>query len=150
MDNIENVVVNFQKTLLIILKKIEKLESLEKMSRSSKAFNEEGLYTKEIKQPTHGAATPAKMPRPEPSAMHNVSINKGANLQKSGDEIPESVSSKNATDVKESSISKRSTFSGIFSKIFKKVSSKSNYLILAVALAVLGIAVVEIYFSLFP
>ena len=123
MDNIENVVVNFQKTLLIILEKIEKLESSE------------------------------KMPLQQRSVTHNktgISINKGANLQQLKDEIPELVSAKNATDVEESSISKRSTFSGILSKTFKKLSSKSNYLILAIALAVLGIALVEIYFTLFP
>jgi len=60
------------------------------------------------------------------------------------------VATKIPTDLRESSISKRSTFSGIFSKTFKILSSKSNYLILAIALAVLGIALVEIYFMLFP
>ena len=63
MDNIENVVVNFQKTLLVILKKIEKLESLEKMSRSGEAAYEKRVHSGEIKQLMRDATTSAKMPR---------------------------------------------------------------------------------------
>jgi len=62
MDNIENVVVNFQKTLLIILEKIEKLESLERPSQGDSAPSEKGLDTEEIKQLTNDAITLAEMP----------------------------------------------------------------------------------------
>ena len=59
MDNIENVVVNFQKTLLVALEKVEKLEKLEKkLSKTRIKPNEKRLYAKEIKQPLDDVSTP--------------------------------------------------------------------------------------------
>jgi len=153
MDNIENVVVNFQKTLLIVLEKIEKLESLEKLSRSGTAPNEKGLFNEEIKQLTNKATIPSEMAHQEPGVAHNeteMTINTRTSLQQSKNEIPELMPATGAKDVRESSISKRNIFAGIFSKISKKVSSKSNYLILAIALVIFSIATVKLYFMLFP
>ncbi|MDH5375278.1 MAG: hypothetical protein OEW95_05625 [Candidatus Bathyarchaeota archaeon] len=153
MDNVENAVVKFQKALLMVLEKIDKLEDLEKLCRSGALPNERGYYTEEIKQPTNDTAIPAKMPHQESSLRHNeaeMTANTETNLPQSKNEIPELGSATGSTDVKESSIPKRSIQIGIFSKILKKVSSKSNYLVLAIALAIVSIAVVKIYFMLFP
>ena len=66
MDNLENVVVTFQKTLLVMLEKIEKLESLEKSSRGDTAPNKKGSNTEEMKQLTNAATTLAEMPASAP------------------------------------------------------------------------------------
>jgi hypothetical protein len=152
MDNVENAVVKFQKALLIVSEKIEKLEALDKLCRSGALPNERGFRTDEIKQLTNDTAIPAKMPHQESSLRHNeaeMTINTEANLPESKSEIPELGSATGSTDVKESSIPKSSIQIGIFSKILKKVSSKSRYLVLAIALAIFSIAVVKIYFMLF-
>ena len=149
MDNLENVVVNFQKTLLVMLEKIEKLESVEKSFRSETTPNEKGPNIKKIKQLTNNAATSAEMPHQEPSETHKeteMTANTGINLQQPENEIQESVSA----TMSESTISKGSIFIGTFSKIIKKLSSKSNYCILAIALAILGIIIVKLYFMMFP
>jgi hypothetical protein len=134
MDNLENVVVNFQKTLLVMLEKIEKLESLEKSPRGDTAPNEKEPNTEKIKQLTNDATTSAEMPHQESSETHNET----------------EMATNTRTTVIESGISKRSIFAGTFGKIIQKVSSKSNYCILAIALAILGIILVKLYFMLFP
>lgn len=133
MDNLENVVVNFQKTLLVMLEKIEKLELLEKSSRSDTAPNEKGPNTAEIKQLTNNATTSVEMPHQKPSETHNET---------------EMITA--PATVRESGVSKRSIFTGTFGKIIKKVSSKSNYCILAIALAILGLIIVKLFFMLLP
>jgi hypothetical protein len=150
MDNIENVVVNFQKTLLIMLEKVEKLEKLEKLSRTHMASNEKRLYTEEIKKPINDAATP-EMAHQESSVRHNeteMTVSTETNLQQDENEISESSSATAATDLKKHDFSKGSVFS-VFGKIFKRASSKSNYLILAIVLAVFGAAIIKVYFMLF-
>ena len=150
MDNIENVVVNFQKTLLVMLEKIEKLESLEKPSRDDRTPDENGPNAEEIKQPTNDATTSAEKTHQEPNETHSeteMNTNTGVNLQQSENEIQES---ERATGVKEIDISKGSNLAGTFAQIFKKASSKPKYCILAIALAVLGVAIVKLYFMLFP
>ena len=145
MDNLENVVVNFQKALLVMLEKIEKLESLEKSSRGNTSPNEKGPTAEEIKQLKNNAAT-SEMSHQESSETHNETTDTGTNLQQPENEIHGSTS----LTVNESGISKRSIFTGILSKIIQKISSKSNYCILAIALAVLGVIIVKLYFMLFP
>lgn len=150
MDNIENVVVNFQKTLLAMLEKIEKLESLEKPSRDDTTSDEKGPNTEEIKQPANDATTLAEMPDQEPNETHSeteMTANTGVNLQQSENEIQES---EHTTGVREIDISKGSNLVGTFAQIFKKASSKPKYLTLAIALAVLSVAIVKLYFMLFP
>ena len=150
MDNIENVVVNFQKTLLVVLEKVEKLEKLEKLSRTRMASNEKRLYTKEIKQPINDAATP-DIAHKESSIMHNeneMTTSTETNLQQDENEISESAPATATTDLKKHDFSKGSVFS-VFGKIFKRISSKSNYLILAIVLAVFGVAIIKVYFMLF-
>jgi len=150
MDNIENVVVNFQKTLLVMLEKIEKLESLEKPSRDNRTPDENGSNAEEIKQPTNDATTSGEKTHQEPNETHSeteMTTNTGVNLQQSENEIQES---ERGTGVREIGISKGSNLAGTFAQIFKKASSKPKYCILAIALAVLGVAIVKLYFMLFP
>ena len=149
MDNLENVVVNFQETLLVMLEKIEKLESLEKSSfRGGTPSNEKGSDTEEIKQLTNGATTSTEVSHQESSETLNeteMTTNTGINSQQSENKIEGSA----PVIVKESGTSKKSIFKGTFSKIIKVVSSKSNYCILAIALTVLGIIIVKFCFMLF-
>ena len=150
MDNIENVAVNFQETLLVMLEKIEKLESLEKPSRGDRTPNEKGPNTEEIKQPTNDATTSAEKTHQEPNETHSeteITTNTGVNLQQSENETQES---EHTTGVREIDISKRSNLAGTFAQIFKKASSKPKYFTLAIALAVLSVAIVKLYFMLFP
>jgi len=148
MDNLENVVVNFQKTLLVMLEKIEKLESLEKFARGGTAPNEKGSNTEEIMQLTNDATTSAEMPRQKPSETHNeteMTANTETNLQQSENRIQGSA----PATMRESGTSKRSIFTGNFNKIIKVVSSKSSYCILVIALAILGIIIFKLCFMLF-
>ena len=148
MDNLENVAVTFQKTLLVMLEKIEKLESLEKSSRGDTAPNEKGPNSEEIKQLTSDATTSAEMPHQKPGETHNepeMTTNTGANLQQSENEIQGSA----PATVRESGTFKMGILTGPFSKIIKVVSSKSNYCILAIALAILGVIIVKLFFMLF-
>jgi len=62
MDNLENVVVTYQKALLAMLENIEKLESLERPFKDEPAPIEEEPDTAEITQPTNDAITSAEMP----------------------------------------------------------------------------------------
>ncbi len=146
MDNLENVVVNFQKALLVMLEKIEKLESLEKSSRGNISPNEKSPTAEETKQLKNNATTLTEMPHQESSETHNETTDTGTNLQQPENEIH----GLTPLTVNESGISKRSIFTGILSKIIQKISSKSNYCILAIALAVLGVIIVKLYFMLFP
>ncbi len=135
MNNLENAI----EKLLATLEKIRNSESLEKTSKGDTAPNEKGPDTEEIKQPTNDATKSAEMPHQEPGEKRNeteTTTNTGTNLQGS---VP--------AKVRESDISKRTISAGTFNKI---VSSKSDYYILAVALAVLGIIIVKLYFMLFP
>jgi len=150
MDNIENVVVNVQKTLLIVLEKVEKLEKLERLSRTRMASNEKRLYTEEIKKPINDASAP-EMAHQESSVRHNeteMTASTETNLQQDENEISESASATAASDLKKHDFSKGSV-SSVFGKIFKKISSKSNYLILAIVLAVFGVAIIKVYLMLF-
>lgn len=150
MDNIENVVVNVQKTLSIVLENVEKLERLEKLSRTRIASNEKRLYAEEIKKPRNDASTP-EMTQQESSVRHNeteMTGNTETNLQQDENEISESASATTATDLKKHDFSKGSVFS-VFGKISKRIASKSNYLILAIVLAVFGVAIIKVYFMLF-
>ena len=115
MDNLEDVVVNFQRTLLVILEKVEKLESMEKSSRDDIVPNGKEQDTKEIKQLTNDT-TLTDTPHQQP-----VSIVVGKN-----------------------GISRRSLFAGTFGNIIKKVSLKPSYYILAIALAILGVIIVKL------
>ena len=147
MDNLENVVVNFQKTLLVMLEKIEKLESLEESSRCDTAPNEKGPNIEEIKRLTNDATT-SEMPHQELIETHNeteMTTNTGTNLQQSENEIQGSA----PATVGEIGMFKRSIFTGTFGKIIKKVSSKSNYSMLAVSLTILVIIIVKLCFMLF-
>ena len=149
MDNLENVVVNFQETLLVMLEKIEKLESLEKSSfRGDTPLNEKVPDTGEIKQLTNNATTSIRISHQESSETHNeteMTTDTGINLQQSKNKIEGSAPAM----VRESGTSKRSIFTGTFSKIIRVVSSKSNYCILAIALTILGIIIVKFCFMLF-
>ena len=149
MDNLENVVVNFQETLLVMLEKIEKLESLEKSSfRGDTPLNEKVPDTGEIKQLTNNATTSIRISHQESSETHNeteMTTDTGINLQQSENKIEGSAPAM----VRESGTSKRSIFTGTFSKIIRAVSSKSNYCILAIALTVLGLIIVKFCFMLF-
>jgi cobalamin biosynthesis Mg chelatase CobN len=150
MDNVENVVVNFQKTLLVMLEKIEKLESLEKPSIDDRAPNEKGSNTEEIKQSTNDATNSAEKTHQESNETHSeteMTTNTGVNLQQSENEIQES---EHTAGVRGIDISKGSNLAGTFTQIFKKASSKPKYCILAIALAVLSVAIVKLYFMLFP
>ena len=150
MDNIENVVVNFQKTLLVMLEKIEKLESVEKPSRDDRTSDENGPNAEEIKQPTNDATTSAEKTHQEPDETHSeteMTTNTGVNLQQSENEIQESA---RTAGVREIGISKGSNLAGTLTQVFKKASSKPKYCILAIALAVLSVAIVKLYFMLFP
>jgi len=62
MDNLENVVVTYQKALLAMLENIEKLESLERPFKGEPAPSEEEPDTGEITQPTNDAMASAEMP----------------------------------------------------------------------------------------
>lgn len=149
MDNLENVVVNFQETLLVMLEKIEKLESLEKSSfKGDTPSNEKVPNTEEIKQLNNSVTTSTDISHQEPSETQNeteMTTNTGTNLQQSENKIEGSA----PAIVSESGTSKRSIFTGTFSKITRVVSSKSNYCILAIALTVLGIIIVKFCFMLF-
>jgi len=149
MDNLENVVVNFERTLSLVLEKIEKLESLEKSSRDDKELNGNGIITGETKQLTNDATTSVEMPLQETSETHTktkMTTNIGTNPPQFENVFQEPTDS----TVEESGISKRSILSATFSKIIKKVSSKSNYFMLAIALAILGIVIVKLCFILLP
>lgn len=61
MDNLENVVGNFEKTLLVMSQSMEKLEPLEKPSRDG-TTPKKGPNTEEIKQLTNDAPASAEMP----------------------------------------------------------------------------------------
>ena len=136
MDNLENVVVNFQKTLLLMLEKIEKLESMEKSLRDNIALYEKERDTEKIKQLTSDTTISAETPHQKPVETHKeTEITK---IQRSA-----------STTVGENDASKRSLLAGTFSKIIKKVSSKSSYCILAIALAILGIIIVKLCLILF-
>jgi len=147
MDNLENAVVIFERTLSAMLEKIERLETLEKSSRDNRTPNENELNTKENKQLTNDATT-AEMPHQEASEIFSktrMTTNTGTDLQQPEIEIQGSA----PTMEEEGSMSK-SILKGNISKIIKKVSSKSNYFVLAVALAVLGVIIVKLYLMLFP
>ncbi|MDH5268179.1 MAG: hypothetical protein OEW62_10950, partial [Candidatus Bathyarchaeota archaeon] len=62
MDNLENVVVTYQKALLTMSENIEKLESFERPFKSEPAPIEEEPDTGEITQPTNDAIASAEMP----------------------------------------------------------------------------------------
>jgi len=62
MDNLENVVVTYQKALLAMLENIEKLESLERPFKGEPAASEEEPDTGEITQPTNDAIASAEIP----------------------------------------------------------------------------------------
>ena len=145
MDKLENAA----ETLIVMLERIKKLESLEKSSRGDTTPDEKGPNTEETKQLTNDTTTSAETPHQKPSETHNeteTTTNTGTNLQQSEDEIQASA----PPMVREKDIPKGSVFTGAFDKIIKKVSSKSNYYILAVAIAILGIIIVKLYFMLFP
>ena len=148
MDNLENVVVNFEKTLSLVLEKIEKLESLEKSSQDDKTLNGNRIVVGETKQLTNDAAT-VEMPYQGTNEIRTkteMTTNNGTNHPRFENAFQESA----ASTVKESGTLKSSVFSVTFGKMIKKASSKSNYCILAIALAILGIVIVKLYFILVP
>ncbi len=152
MDNIENVVVNFQKTLLVVLEKVEELEKLEKLSRTRMMSNEKRLYTKEIKQPLDDVSTP-EFAHQESGVTHNetdVTVSTETDLLQDENEISGSAAATGAKDLGKYGFSGGSVFSGVFGKLIKRISSKSNYLMLPIVLAVFGVAIIKLYFILFP
>lgn len=146
MDKLENVV----ETLSVMSEKIKKSGLLEESSRRDTARNEKGPSTEEIKKLTNDAATSTEISHKEPSETHSkteITTNTGTGLQQSKPmEIQESA----PATVRESGISRRNIFTGVFNKISNKASSKSNYFLLVIALTVFCIIVVKIYFMLFP
>jgi hypothetical protein len=144
LDNLENIV----ETLLARLEKIEKLDTLHKPSRSDTSPNGNGPNTEEIK-PLTNATTSVKMSHQEPSKKHGdteMTINSGTKLQQSR---PSEVQESAPTTVRESDMSKRSILAGAFNKTIKKAPSRSDYYILAVALAILCIIIAKLSFMLF-
>jgi hypothetical protein len=153
MDNIENVVVNFQKTLLVALEKVEKLEKLEKkLSKARVAPNEKTFCNEEIKQPMNDSKTPdfAHQGSNVTQNESEMAANTETNLQQDETEISESAPARAVKDLKKHDFSKGSVFSGVFGKVFKMISSKSNYLMLATVLTGFCVAIIKLYFMLFP
>jgi len=146
MGNLENIVVNFEKTLSTMSEKIEKQRSLEKPSQGDKTPNDNELITEETTQLTDGATISTEIPPQKTSETHTtteITTNTGTNPQ-SRNEIQESIPAM----LGENGMSKRNIFSATVGKMIKKVSSKFDYCILAIALAILVIAIVKLYFML--
>lgn len=153
MDNVENVVVKFQQMLLITLERIEKLESLEKTYINSAAPVRKELHIEETRQSESDSTVPSEMFHEEPTAIHDeteATADAETKLQQPEEEISEPVFAESAKKVREGVFSKMSSLKGIFGNIFAQLYSKSSYLILAIALIILGIAMVKLYFMLFP
>jgi chromosome segregation ATPase len=144
MYNLENVA----EKLLAMSEKIEKLESSVKSFRIETARNEKGRNTEERKQLTNDATISAETPHEEPSETQSeteTTTNGGTDLRQSENETQELVHAK----MRDSGTSKKNILAGAFSKIIRNISAKSNYYILAVALAIFGIIIAKLSFILF-
>lgn len=148
MDNLENVVVNFQNTLVLMLEKIERLESTEKSSKDDLAPNGTAPISARPQPLTNDATTSKEMPDQESSETQNentIVTDARINVQQSENENQDST----LATTTESGISKRSGLTGSLGKIIKKISSKSNYLILVMALTILGVIIFRLVSMLF-
>ncbi|MDH5450556.1 MAG: hypothetical protein OEX77_06615 [Candidatus Bathyarchaeota archaeon] len=144
MDNLENVVVNFQNTLVVMLEKIERLESTEKSSKDDVAPNETNPITEQTKQLTNDATASTEMPHQKLSETQNENTtvtDARINLQRSENGIQDSTPAMTT----ESDTIKRSILTGSLGKIIKKISSKSNYFILVIALVILGVIIFRLF-----
>jgi hypothetical protein len=148
MDNLENVVVNFQNTLVLMLEKIERLESTEKSSKDDVTLNETAPIPAQIQPLTNDVTASTEMPDQKLSETQheNTAITDArTNLQQSENEIQDST----LATTTESGIPKKSILTGSLGKIKEKLSSKSNYFILVIALAILGIIIFRLVSMLF-
>jgi len=148
MDNLENVVVNFQNTLVVMLEKIERLESTEKSSKDDITPNESEPVTEQTQQLTNDATASTGMAHKKLSETQNENTtvtDAKTNPQQSVNGIQDST----PATTTESNIAKRSILTGSFSKIIEKTSSKSNYFILVIVLAILGVVIFRLFSMLF-
>ena len=148
MDNLENVIVNFQDTLLVVLEKIERLESTEKSPEDDKTPDKSESVPAQAKPLPNDATASKEMPNQESSETQNenATVNDARiDLQQPENEKYDST----LATTTESDIPKKSILTGSLGKIIKKISSKSNYFILVIALAILGVIIFRLVSMLF-